>query len=627
MSVSYTLKPVDPHAHLFEVVLQATELDPSGQLFELPNWIPGSYMIRDFSKNIISVDASSNGEPVGLEKISKSSWQSPKGLSSIRLVYRVYAWDLSVRSAHLDNEHGFFNGTSVFMSVAGQENQPLQLQLLAPDGESFKRWRVASTLTAVHVDEAGFGEYSAIDYDELIDHPVEMGTFERIEFDACGVPHEIILTGEYHTDNDRLVRDLKTICEAEIEFFGKPAPVERYVFLVMVVGEGYGGLEHRASTALLVTRDHLPIPGDDSVSDKYMSFLGLCSHEYFHTWNVKRIKPAAFIPFELAQESYTNLLWFFEGITSYYDDLFLVRSGLISTEQYFDLMAKTITRIQRGSGRLVQSVTDSSFDAWNKFYKQDANAPNAIVSYYAKGALVSLCLDAEIRKATNNEKSLDDLMRLIWSRWLETGNGLQEREPEQLASEIAGSDLSAFFERALYSTEELPVADSLNYLGVDLHWRTRKSVSDVGGGRVAGAVPVQSQRSAGEDVGVTTSNSKPVFAEKNVAPWIGANLDGGAGRVSVTHVFQGGAAEQAGLAPGDTLIAINDLIVSAADVPGLLERHASTDSLVLHYSRHGVLRQTSLLVSSAVADTCSLTRNSNQQSLWPVVEDSVVTDS
>lgn len=592
MSVSYTLKPANPQAHLFDVTLEATDLDPTGQLFELPNWIPGSYMIRDFSKNIISIQASVDGKPIELIKVTKSSWQAPKGVTSIKLDYVVYAWDLSVRTAHLDNEHGFFNGTSVFMSVAGQENEPLKLVLQAPEHEQFKDWEVASTLTAVKTNTAGFGEYSVVDYDELIDHPVEMGTFERIEFEACGVPHEIILTGVYHTDNDRLIKDLKIICEAEIRFFGEPAPVERYVFLIMVVGEGYGGLEHRASTALLITRDHLPIPGDDSVNDKYLSFLGLCSHEYFHTWNVKRIKPAVFVPFELQAESYTKLLWFFEGITSYYDDLFLVRTGLITHEQYFDLMSKTITRIQRGSGRLVQSVTDSSFDAWNKFYKQDANAPNAIVSYYAKGALVSLCLDVEIRKATNNEKSLDDLMKLLWVRWLDTENGLQEREPEQLASEIAGKDLSAFFNKALYTTDELPVEEALNYLGVNVHWRARTSTSDAGGGMVP--------------------------SDDTVALWLGANVDGGAGRVQVTHVFKGSAAEQAGLAPGDVIVAINELIVSAADIAGLLERHKGGASLPLHYSRHGALKCTTLPLSAAVIDTCSLSRNTDQPTLWPL---------
>jgi len=604
VSVSYVLKPSHPEAHEFDVTLTATDLDPAGALFQLPNWIPGSYMIRDFSKNILSVEAHADGKPVDLAKKDKSSWLAPAGLERITLKYRVYAWDLSVRSAHLDNEHGFFNGTSVFLSLVGQENLPVSVELQAPDGEKYQQWQVATSLPADKVNTAGFGRYSAADYDELIDHPVEMGTFERIEFDACGVLHEVILTGRFHTDNNRIARDLKTICEAQIRFFGEPAPVDRYVFLVMVVGEGYGGLEHRASTALMVTRDSLPIVGETSVNDNYLSFLGLCSHEYFHTWNVKRIKPAKFIPFRLEQESYTRLLWFFEGITSYYDDLFLIRTGLISQQQYFDLLAKSITRVQRGSGRLVQSVTDSSFDAWNKFYKQDSNAPNAIVSYYTKGALVALCLDAEIRKATSDAKSLDDLMKLLWSRWLETAQGLGEREPEALASEVAGKDLSAFFDKALYSTEELPIDSSLQYLGVDVHWRTRKSASDAGGG--------SHKSDDGEDSheGASAAN----IAKQ--APWLGANINGGAGKVNVTHVFAGGAAQLAGLAPDDVIIAVDNLIVSAADIPDLLQRYATAESLCVHYSRHGVLRTTQLPLLEPVLDTCSLSCDDEKSLPW-----------
>jgi len=283
VSVSYVVKPGHPEAHEFEVVLNATHLDPAGTLFQLPNWIPGSYMIRDFSKNILTIEAQSDGKPVVLTKKDKSSWLAPAGLEHISLSYRVYAWDLSVRAAHLDNEHGFFNGTSVFLSVAGQENQAVSVMLQAPDGEPFRQWRLATSLNAVKVNPSGFGEYSAANYDELIDHPVEMGTFERIEFDACGVPHEVILTGEFHTDNDRIAQDLKTICEAQIRFFGEPAPVERYVFLVMVVGDGYGGLEHRASTALMVTRDNLP----RALQSRVLSYLERKAHKTSQVYPVR----------------------------------------------------------------------------------------------------------------------------------------------------------------------------------------------------------------------------------------------------------------------------------------------------------------------------------------------------
>ena len=601
MTINYTLTLDSPEAHLFKVTLDVVEPAPDGQCFELPNWIPGSYMIRDFSKNIVSISATSQGQKIALEKIDKASWRTPAGLEQVTLEYSVHALDLSVRTAHLDNEHGFFNGTSVFIMAAGHEQAEHTVNLQASNMEPYASWRVATTLSAKEVSANGFGHYTAANYDELIDHPVEMGTFERIEFMACGVPHEVILTGSYYTDSERIANDLKTICEAQIRFFGEPAPVDRYVFLVMVVGDGYGGLEHRASTALLITREHLPAPGDSSVSEKYLSFLGLCSHEYFHTWNVKRIKPAEFVPYKLRGESYTRLLWFFEGVTSYYDDLFLIRTGLISPKQYFDLLSKTITRVQRGAGRLVQSVTDSSFDAWNKFYKQDANAPNAIVSYYAKGALVSLCLDAEIRRASNHKKSLDDLMQQLWQRWLQNGRGLEEREPEHLAAELAGTDLSVFFDNALYSTAELPIESALQVLGVNMHWRARKSVADTGGGTVSGVE--ESQQEAG--------------ATQAPAPWFGANINGGAGAVNVTHVFNNMAAERAGLAPGDTVIAIDNIIVSANDIESMLKRYEACDEVSLHYSRHGVLTETRLPILPAPVDTCSLSPLEGQPVRWP----------
>ena len=466
--ITYTVSISDAAAHLIDVRLEVRQPDPDGQVLRLPNWIPGSYMIRDFSRNIVSINARQGSEAVTLVKLDKSTWQAPAGLEALTVEYRVYAWDLSVRSAHVDNTHAFFNGTSVFLGVQGQDQAPHQVTFERPAHDTAQAFQLATSLGAVEADADGFGLYQADDYDELIDHPVEQGTFKRLHFDACGIPHEIILTGACHFDEQRVIDDLTRICEHEIKFFGEPAPMDRYLFLIMVVGEGYGGLEHRASTALMITRENLPVIGNSEISDPYLNFLGLCSHEYFHTWNVKRIKPARFVPFDLNQESYTELLWFFEGMTSYYDDLVLVRSGLIDEERYLGLIAKTLTRIQRGPGRLTQSVTESSFDAWHKFYKQDENSPNAIVSYYAKGALIALCLDALLREHSQDEVTLDTLMRLLWDRWLETGAGLQEDEPQKLASQIAGRDLSGFFDQVLYSTDELPVEEALRSLGVSL---------------------------------------------------------------------------------------------------------------------------------------------------------------
>ncbi len=580
LSIQYSLHASHPEAHEFTVQMHITNPNPDGQVVRLPTWIPGSYMIRDFSKNIITIDAASGANPVELMKLDKTTWQAPAGLKALTLHYVVYAWDLSVRTAHLDANHGFFNGTSVFLSADGHEASEHTVNLVPSDSDACLGWQVATSLKPRDVNDEGFGLYEAIDYDDLIDHPVEMGNFERVSFTAAGLQHELVLTGRYHTDIQRIVKDLIVICEYQIKFFGEPSPVQdKYVFLVMVVGEGYGGLEHRASTALLVSRDDLPVPGDEERSEKYVQFLGLCSHEYFHTWNVKRIKPAVFVPYELAAESYTELLWFFEGMTSYYDDLLLVRCGLVTPDTYLKLLGKIVTRVQRGAGRLVQSVTESSFDAWSKFYKQDENAPNAIVSYYAKGAMVAVCLDAEIRKATAGKKSLDDVMQTLWQNWLSTGGaGIDEHEPQRIASDIAGVDLSDFFDNALYSTDELPMQAALEQLGVDLNYRARSSATDLGGEAAKTSLPA----------------------------WVGANVSSAPGGVKITHVFNNGAALAAGLAAGDTVVALDYVSVSVASFADDLVRQQSEEVVTVHYFRLGELHVASLPILSPPKDTAVL---------------------
>jgi len=587
MTTSFTIEIRHPYKHLIDVTLQLAAPNPAGQVLRLPNWIPGSYMIRDFSRNIVTISAMSLGEAIELRKTDKSTWQAPPELTELTVHYQVYAWELSVRAAHVSQDHAFFNGTSVFLCPESLEDQAVSLDLVKPEFAEAEHWRVATGMDETDIDEAGFGRRQLADYDELIDHPVEIGDFKKLEFDACGVPHEIVLTGACHFDEERVKRDLRVICESQIRFFGEPAPMQRYVFMVMVVNEGYGGLEHRASTALLVTRNNLPIAGDeDNISDEYLNFLGLCSHEYFHTWNVKRIKPAVFVPYLLNAESYTRLLWFFEGITSYYDDLFLVRSGLIDQERYLDLLAKTVTRVQRGSGRLTQSVTDSSFDAWHKFYKQDENAPNAIVSYYAKGALVALCLDAELRHRSENQVSLDDLIKRLWSNWLEGQAGLTEDEPEHVAIELLDAShhesMKAFFHLCLYSTAELPLVDVCKKLGHQLEWRQRVSFKDAGG---------------------------LVKGEQSPCVWIGATIKAAAAGITLVQVFRDGPAECAGLAAGDVVVAVCKLQVSVESIESVLSRFSDSDQVVIDYFRLGELRTATLRVTHDELNTATILRN------------------
>ena len=381
-AIFYTIVPRDLAGHLFNVTLTVANPDPDGQTFALPAWIPGSYMIREFARNIVRIRAERAGAAVALTKLDKHTWRAAPGAGALTLHYEVYAWDLSVRAAHLDQTHGFFNGTSVFLRVVGQEATAHQVDIQRPGDAAARTWRVATSMQEAGAKRYGFGTYGAANYDELIDHPVEMGNFELATFEAHGIPHDIVITGRVpNLDMARLQADLKAICETQIAFFEpltKRAPLERYVFMTMAVGDGYGGLEHRASTALICARADLPTTANQKPGEPgegYLQFLGLCSHEYFHTWNVKRIKPAVFAPYDLQVENYTPLLWLFEGFTSYYDDLMLVRAGIIGETTYFKLQAKTVCGVLRGSGRLKQSVAESSFDAWSKYYRQDENSP------------------------------------------------------------------------------------------------------------------------------------------------------------------------------------------------------------------------------------------------------------
>lgn len=556
-AVQYAIIPKDPAAHLFEVTLTVDVPDPAGQVFSLPAWIPGSYMIREFARNIVRIAAESGGQQVALTKLDKHTWRAAPCDRRLTVHYEVYAWDMSVRAAHLDQTHGFFNGTSTFLSVHGQEGLPHVVDIRRPDGDLYKAWRVATSLPEMKAKRYGFGTYIAANYDELIDHPVEMGTFELATFKAHGVPHDIVITGRVpNLDMPRLSADLKKICESQIALFEpqtKRAPMKRYVFMTYVVGEGYGGLEHRASTALICSRSDLPVKGQKEMSDAYRGYLGLCSHEYFHTWNVKRIKPAVFAPYDLRTEGYTSLLWLFEGFTSYYDDLMLVRSGVINEEEYFKLVSKAVNSVLRGTGRAKQSVAESSFDAWTKYYRQDENSPNAIVSYYQKGSLVGLAVDLFIRAETKGRKSLDDVMRTLWSRYGSDfyqggGKGVAESEVESLFEEVAGLRLKRFFEKYVRGTEDLPLAKLVAPFGVEF--------SD-------------SRKNSKAGLGIRTAR------------------DGN--DCKLANVYEGGAAHQAGMSAGDILIAIDGVRVTASNLESLLGRYRPGDAAVLHAFRRDEL--------------------------------------
>ena len=577
--IHYAIVPKDPAAHLFEVTLTIADPDAQGQRLMLPVWIPGSYMIREFARNIVTIAARSDatGRKVALRKLDKHTWQAAPVQGALIVTYEVYAWDLSVRAAHLDDNIGFFNGTSVFLFPQGREAAECRVRIDAPEGEQYADWRVATALREVRgTRRYSFGEYRADNYDELVDHPVTLGRFELGRFEAHGVPHDVVISGKVTSlDMARLTRDLAQICSTQIALFEprtKRAPMERYVFMTVAVGDGYGGLEHRASTALICSRGDLPVRGKEAMTDGYRTYLGLCSHEYFHTWNVKRIKPAAFAPYDLTQENYTSLLWLFEGFTSYYDDLMLVRSGMISRDDYLTLLGKTVGGVQRGSGRRKQSVAESSFDTWIKYYRQDENAPNAIVSYYTKGSLVALSFDLAIRAATGNRKSLDDVMRALWVRYGRDfyqgkGKGVGEDDIEPLIREVTGVELGRLFTDAIHGTRDLPLAELLAPFGVTLD-------PDVPNGK----------------------------------PSLGVRMRAGA-EAAFAAVHDGGAARRAGLSAGDVLMAIDGLRATAGNLDTLLARYRPGDKVRIHAFRRDELRETVLTLDAPDAMRYRLTVN------------------
>ncbi|MBU3556663.1 M61 family metallopeptidase [Polynucleobacter sp. Ross1-W9] len=550
-AIQYTVWPADLQGHRFRIKLHIANPDPNGQVLQAPAWIPGSYLIRDFSKQIESIEAYSiagSRKKIILERIDNDHWRLPPTTGAIEVLTTVYAFDSSVRAAYLDTERAFFNATSLCLAVVGQEYLPCSLAITAPELAFADHWTVQTTLRAAKTDERGFGFYLAKNYDDLLDHPVAMGEFQMVHWKSNGVAHRMAIQGCNHIiDTKRLSEDLQAICTSTINLFepkSKQAPFGEYLFLVNAVLNGYGGLEHRNSTALLCRRDQIPQENILFEESAYREFLGLCSHEYFHAWLVKRIQPKAFQPYDLAKRNHTRLLWVFEGFTSYYDDLQLLRSKRIDLKTYLKLVADNWNGILRSPGRHKQSLADSSFDAWTKYYQADENTPNAVVSYYGKGALLALGLDLQIRAFSKNKQSLDDLMRLLWHK--HGSEGIAEDGLDDLIFELLGNGFSKTWAeikaRYIFGVEDIPLQ---KWIGSKLISVKAKSLS-------------------------TLEKIKLQFGMRH----IDAN-----GWLKVTHVLDGGLAQAAGLAAGDLLASIDGQRITSARwdrVLGSLSENAHT---------------------------------------------------
>jgi predicted metalloprotease with PDZ domain len=528
-AVHYRVEAADPGAHLFRVTLTIAR-PAARQQVSLPAWIPGSYLVREFARHLQRLAARQDGRAVAIEQLDKASWRiACKEAAPLVLAYEVYAFDNSVRTAWLDAQRGFFNGTSLCLRVQGQEEMPHALELDAASAPP--KWRAATGLAPRKVDKRGFGTYAAADYDELVDCPVEMGEFWSGEFKAAGVPHRVVVAGATAAfDPARLVADMQKICEAQIRFWhgAKRPPHKSYLFMLNAVDDGYGGLEHRNSTALIASRRDLPRVGEAKQGEGYTTLLGLVSHEYFHTWNVKRLRPAEFARYDYTGENYSRLLWFFEGFTSYYDDLVLRRAGLIDDATYLKLLTKMANGVLQAPGREVQSVAQASFDAWVKYYRQDENTPNATVSYYTKGALVALCFDLTLR--AEGRTTLDDVMRGLWARC--QGGPMAEADFAAVLHELGGRSFAREIAAWVHGTRELPLKELLEQQGIAVLEE-----------------PAQLQ----QRLGVRVSEAQGIV---------------------VKTVLRGGAAEQAGVAAGDEWVGVR--------AGGQAWRLAKLDDLVLY---------------------------------------------
>lgn len=585
--VRYQLELADLAGHYLDVQLELLPHDNLAMHLTLPAWIPGSYMIRDFARHLLDIRAEDQAGPLPLMQIDKQSWQLQHRGQLVTVFYRLYAFDLSVRANYLSADIAVINPAASCLQVVGQQHLPHVVTVKR--GQAPQHWQLASGLSRDPATTAlQFGRYLARNYAQLIDSPLLAGVLDVASFSVDNVPHHLVLCGAVATDVQRIAKDLLPLCQAQKQVFGSlPSDLQEYWFLTWVVDQGYGGLEHRNSTLLLCNRFDLPNPQlPDEYTEEYQNFLALCSHEYFHTWWVKRARPAAYLNYELQAEQYSTQLWLYEGFTSYYDDLSLLRSGKLSLEQYLTGLAKTISRLQRSPANLRQSLADSSLNAWTRFYRQDENAVNAVVSYYAKGALLAFCLDAELQQ---QNLCLDGLMQLCWQNFGSGESGSDDDSFFRLLRQYSQSEtlvnkVQGWVQEAI----ELPVAAAASALGLELSWRQPEHPQDLSGDKELKLVSLD-----------------PGFHYE-------ARPEG----LLLTAVRNGTAAHRAGFSSGDMLIAVAQLKATEATFRQCLLRAAADDVLQCHVFRQQRLVQLALQLEPVPA-TVAVLKAISQRTQWP----------
>ena len=543
-TVTYVLSMPEPQTHYFEVEMQlknvatATNSKKNGYIdIKMPVWTPGSYLIREYAKNVEGFTASAGGKAVVSDKVSKNTWRVYTGDDNLTVRYRVYANDLTVRTSFVDADHGYVTPAGTFMYHDALKDIPLRLVV-----QPYKTWKKVATGLSPVAGQAF--TYEAPNLDILIDSPLEIGNHKTFTFTAAGVPHTVAMFGDVEYDEERLKADYKRICETAFSVVGEH-PCKDYTFIVQHIPPGGGGLEHLNSTTLETNRNAY------STETNYKRFFGLVAHEYFHLWNVKRIRPIALGPFDYENENYTHMLWLSEGCTSFYGEYIQMRAGFYSPTDYLGLVANDITSIENQPGVRVQSVAESSWDAWIKGYRPNENSSNSTISYYSKGSVLGLLLNLSILSGSNGERNMDDLMRFLYTEYYKKQKrGFTDAEFRQAAEQTAGRKLDDFFAIGVNS------AEPINY------------------------------NTYFEPVGMQLVNA----AARTQDGFLGTATVYSNGKATVTGVRRGSAAYTGGLNVGDEIISVDSVRVTD-DLLKLISGRRVGETINVLVNRAGFLRE------------------------------------
>jgi len=551
--IKYNITP-DINKHIYYVTLQFKAKE-NKHFLALPNWIPGSYKIRDFSKNIITITAKQD-KNIAITQITKNKWllEGLKVGLSVEVTYEVYAHEYGIRSAFIDFNWGYFNNTSLCIAVVGLESLTHRIKI----NKLPKQWQIVTAL-----DEAGINQFIAPTYDHLIDCPVEMGKFTYLSFKVESIPFTIAINGNIplHFNDNKLISDVIKICKTEINLFAAPTPFKKYLFILNLHLDIYTGLEHLESTLLIAPYYSLPLKHHKKNTDDYIKLLGLISHEFFHAWNVKSIKPQAFEKYDLNSENYTSLLWFFEGITSYYDNLILYRAGIIDQNYYLNIIINSINKIYKYEAVNQQSLVDSSKLAWTKFYNPDENSVNAVVSYYEKGSLVGLCLDLLIRDKTKDKNSLDLVMRGLYNKFLQDKKGIKDTEIAALISKLAECNINKDIIQFISTTTMLPFTKLFKKFGLELVVQNNTTALH------NGSLLLENQTIENKSI----NELGCVLAKQNLG-------------YQITKIYAKTMAQDCGLAVNDLIVAING--TKLVDIDKQLQYYQTGDVITLTLFRN-----------------------------------------